>query len=169
MQTATTRTRATASLPTEFMRFVVVGVAVTAIDLVCLHTLVALAGGRASGAGFASLKAVSFIMAASASYVLNSRFTFGLARARQPGRGARGRRVCTFGLVSSLGCVIHVAVATAALTLLRLTPIDWPASWMTTSAALAGSTGGMVWNFLGYRHLVFDRSVATQAVGPAHT
>jgi putative flippase GtrA len=139
----------------QFFRFLVVGVLNTAVDLVVLNLETVLSGIK-DGAGYAVQKGISFSVAVAFSYLLNKRWTF-----KDPSRTGRTKKFSLFAVVSTLGALINVLTATFAVTYVK--PIVGPATgsailtdqlWVNIGA-LCGTVAGFLWNFLGYKFLVF--------------
>jgi putative flippase GtrA len=142
----------------QFSRFLVVGVLNTAVDLIVLNLETMLSGIR-DGAGYAVQKGISFCVAVAFSYFLNKRWTF-----KDDSRTGQTKQFSLFAVVSILGAVINVFAATFVVTYVK--PIVNPAAdsailtdqlWVNIGA-LCGTAAGFLWNFLGYKFLVFRRA-----------
>jgi len=142
----------------QFSRFLVVGVLNTVVDLAVLNLETMLSGIR-DGAGYAVQKGLSFSVAVAFSYFLNKRWTF-----KDVSRTGHTRKFSLFAVVSVLGAVINVFTATFVVTYVK--PIVNPAAdsailtdqlWVNIGA-LCGTAAGFLWNFLGYKFLVFRRA-----------
>ncbi len=135
-------------------RFVAVGIINTIVDLGVLNVETVVTGVR-QGTGYAIQKGLSFTAAVICSYFLNKHWTF---------RGAstpKRKDFPQFVLVSILGAAVNVATATAVVTYgwNLVTPLvsrtALTAHLWVNVGALCGSGAGFVWNFLGYKLLVF--------------
>jgi len=150
----------------QFSRFLVVGILNTAVDLVVLNLETMLSGVR-DGAGYAVQKGISFSVAVAFSYLLNKRWTF-----KDVSRTGHTKKFSLFAVVSTLGALINVCTATVVVTYVK--PIVNPAAgsailtdqlWVNIGA-LCGTAAGFLWNFLGYKFLVFRRAVDRAPDGP---
>ena len=102
-------------------------------------------------------KAISFCVAVTVSYFLNKRWTFGdtsVAKQR--------KKLAQFFGISIMGALINVSVATAVVTYVRAAVSPLETAHLLTNqlwvniGALCGTGGGLLWNFLGYKYVVFD-------------
>jgi putative flippase GtrA len=127
----------------QFVKFFVVGVSNTLVDLIVLNWLIWLFSISA-GPGYSLFKAISFIIANLNSYFWNKKWTFKTARGdfRQ------------FFVVSLVGLLVNVAAASFVVNFIGpqfgLTSKIW-----ANVGALTGSVIGLLWNFLGYKFIVF--------------
>jgi putative flippase GtrA len=142
-------------LVTQLSRFLTVGVLNTGVDLAVLNAVTLLTGVK-DGAGYAVQKALSFFVAVAFSYVLNKRWTF-----EDASTTGRREQFSRFFLVSIMSAVINVSVATAVATYVKVLAspllgldILTDQVWVNIGA-LSGSGSGLLWNFLGYKFLVF--------------
>ncbi len=141
----------------QFLKFGAVGILNTGVDLAVLNAETLLSGVK-EGAGYAVQKGLSFLAAVACSYLLNRHWTF-----RSEGESARGGRFGHFVGVSLIGALVNVVVATAVVTYGK-DAADWlwaahpsvrDQLWVNIGA-LCGTSVGFVWNFLGYKFVVFD-------------
>jgi putative flippase GtrA len=157
----------------QVLKFVVVGVLNTFVDLAILNLLIWLSGIGQSGPVFTLFKAISFTVAVVNSYYFNRLWVF---------RGDETKKVGTeftkFIIISVVGAFVNVGVATLVVTyeqgmvgFIHMIPLisptyDWFVSTLValtspnfavwpTVAALFGTLAGLVWNFLGYKFIVF--------------
>jgi len=136
------------SLFEQIIRFGIVGVINTAVDLLTLNLLIAWAPSGASGWRYSIFKAIAFSIAVCNSYLMNRRFTF---QSRKP---MTSEEASQFVVISLVGLLINVGVATAFVSLIP--PPSALADYWPTIAAISGIPAGLLWNFLGYRYIVFD-------------
>jgi len=157
----------------QVLKFVVVGVLNTVVDLAVLNLLIWATGIGESGWTYTMFKAISFTVAVVNSYYFNRIWVF---------KGDETKKVGTeftkFIVISVVGAFVNVGVATLVVTFeqgmvgfIHMIPLisplyDWFVSTVTsvtgpdfavwpTVAALFGTLAGLVWNFLGYKYLVF--------------
>ena len=140
-------TRATARQAT---RFCIVGVVNTVIDIVVLNLLILVTGTGHSGPLFTAFKTISFGAALLNSFFMNSRWTFACESASRPtvSQGAQ------FVVISVLSSVVNVASASYVASFMK-PPAELAAYWPTV-AALVGTVFSFVFNFIGYKFLVFS-------------
>jgi len=134
----------------QFAKFVLVGFANTAVDFGILNFLILLTG-LSSGLAYSLFKAVSFIGATTHSYFWNKFWTF-----RKTNTVQEGKEFLQFLAVSIVGLVINVGIAS--LVVVFVGP-QWGLSskiWANIGAA-CGSASGLIWNFLGYKFIVFKK------------
>ena len=133
----------------QIFKYVVVGVINTVIDLAVLYLLIAIFHRGSSGPYYTLFKAISFIVAVINSYFLNKYWAF----AGSGNKKSASKEGVQFAITSLVGWVINVSIATIFINtipvLFGLTKL-WPAI-----GALSGTVLGLVWNYFGYRFLVF--------------
>ena len=139
----------------QFSRFLVVGILNTGADLVVLNAETLLTGIK-EGGGYALQKGISFCVAVTCSYFLNKHWTFGVPRTDE-----RKGRFSRFFVVSVVGAAINIAVATVVATYVKDLAAPFIGArlaadqvWVNVGA-LCGTGAGLLWNFFGYKHLVF--------------
>jgi len=137
-----------AKLHTQIYRFAVVGVINTAIDLAVLNLLIFTTHRGTTGAYSAIYKGISFIIAVANSYVLNRKWTFAGAKKKKPAHEA-----AQYFIVSFVGLIVNDFIATAFVHIVP--PMFGLINLWPTVGGLAGTAGGLIWNFLGYRFIVF--------------
>ena len=142
---------------TQFLKFAFVGFLNTVIDLVLLNIETIMTGSR-EGAGFAIQKGFSFFIAVTFSYFFNKRWTF-----RDNSHKEEGKKFSQFIAISLIGMLINVSVATIAVTYLK-DPVNslLGLSFLTdqlwvTIGGLCGTAIGLIWNFIGYKFVVFKK------------
>ncbi len=125
----------------QFFRFTIVGALGFLVDAGVLHLLVAGAGGDL----YAS-RLLSFLAAASFTWAMNRRFTFGSGDRRT------GRQWARFVAVNAVGGGINYGVYAA---LVATVPA---VAGLPVLGVAAGSLAGLAVNFTGSRTLVFGRA-----------
>jgi putative flippase GtrA len=131
----------------ELARFTLVGVSNTAINFGVLNVLI-VATGVERGLAFAGLQAVAFAAALFNSYLWNSHWSFENAEARTEREFAIFFLVTVVGLL--LNSLVGYVVTTYAAPLAGVDPTKW-----ANIANLAGSLVAAVWDFLGFKFIVF--------------
>lgn len=160
----------------QFWRFFLIGLMNMFIDLAVLNLLIWISGIGRTGLWFTVFKAISFTVAVINSYYFNRRWVF---------KGQEGDKVTIefskFIVVSIVGAFVNVGAASlvanfqapmtgffqaipgikqlfdwAVALIARITTDAW-----ATVAAIFGSAAGLVWNFVGYKFLVFIKKRKT--------
>jgi putative flippase GtrA len=129
----------TRTLKSQFVRFAAVGVAGLVVDTAVLYGVLAL------GAGLYSGRLVSYFAAATATWALNRRFTFG-AHHNDAGKLAQWAK---FLAANALGGLVNYGVYAA---LVATSPL---VATMPVIAVGAGSLAGLAVNFTLSRRFVF--------------
>lgn len=132
----------------QFGRFVVIGFTNTAVDFGILNLLIAYTG-YVNGGGYAFIKVFAFLAALVSSYILNKFWTFN-------GLGGKKGEFITFVGVTVGSFLINLAASWAVATFIH------PVFGMTVNqwANIANAVGvacGLIFNFLGFKFLVFKR------------
>lgn len=136
-------------LRTEAWRFIIVGIINTVVDLGVLNVLIQLTHTGEKGMPFMLVKTTSFMVAVLNSYFLNRSWTF-RATGRQKSLVRSGTQ---FVAVSLIGAVVNVGTASYVATF--VSPIIGLESLWPSAAALVGTACSFVWNFIGYKYIVF--------------
>jgi putative flippase GtrA len=130
----------------QLAKFGLIGVLNTAIDFGILNLMSGMAGVT-SGVGLIPIKAISFSIALINSYFWNKGWVF---------EGKKKANPLTFAIVSTLGLIINVGTIYILTTIIGAPGNMSPALWL--NIANVGATGlSMVWNYLGYRLVVFKK------------
>jgi putative flippase GtrA len=136
-------------LRTEAWRFIIVGVINTFVDLGVLNLLIQVTHTGEKGVHFMLIKTTSFMVAVMNSYFLNRSWTF-RATGRQKSLVRSGSQ---FLIVSLIGAVVNVGTASYVATF--IVPLAGMEKLWPSAAALVGTLGSFVWNFIGYKYIVF--------------
>lgn len=131
-------------------KFVSVGLSNTAIDFGVLNFLMFLFG-ITTGRGYSIFKGISFIAAVINSYLWNKFWTF----KKREIKGME-REFLQFLIVASIGFGINVAIASFINNIIGPQFGVPPKFWANISAIFA-ILAGMIWDFLGYKFIVFKR------------
>ena len=131
-------------------RFCIVGVVNTAVDILVLNLLIVITGTGHSGPLFTAFKTVSFLVALLNSFYMNSKWTF----VGDDGARPTASQGAQFVVISVVGSIVNIASASYVASFLK-PPAELVAYWPTI-AALMGTVFSFVFNFLGYKFLVFS-------------
>ena len=137
----------------QFLRFALIGVLNTGVDLGILNVLM-VATGYKTGIHYTVFKTVSFMFAVTASYFLNKHWAF-----KDSSGEDQAKKFSQFLAVSLVGAIINVGTASLVVNFIR--PIV-EISFLTDQlwgniGALCGTAIGLIWNFAGYKFLVFKK------------
>ena len=150
----------------QVFRFVVVGFINTALDFIVLNVLSKITGIGAHDAKIIFLNIVSFSVATTNSYFLNKYWSFG-----DTSSADRSRQFTIFLGVSVVGALVNTAVLRSSVAfapnllswIAHIITVVLPLSFwskidMTLNLAKVLATAvSLVWNFVGYKLLVFRK------------
>ncbi len=151
----------------QVAKFVLVGALNTFVDWGALNLLMFLAN-IASGPFYSVFKGTSFVVAVTNSYFWNKFWTFKKTASSQAApdeKKSTGKEVLQFFIVSAIGFALNVGVASLIVNVwgphFNLFGINWSSElavkrWATFGAFI-GTLVGLVWNFLGYKLVVFKK------------
>jgi len=131
----------------QLAKFAAVGAFNTFLDWGILNILISVFA-IATGVWFSVFKGISFIVASIGSYLWNKYWTFesaGKVNAREFGK---------FFTVSVIGAVLNIGIASAIVAWVPAFGQINPVQWANIAAAIA-TIVSLVWNFIGYKFLVF--------------
>ncbi len=136
----------------QLTKFGATGAANFAVDIGILALLVIIfyPHGDIPTVSFAIFKTISFISATVNSYIWNKYWSF-----QDKESSDILQEFGKFVLVSVIGLILNVIVATIVKTLNKFTGLD-PKTWAAISAMVA-SVAVLTWNFVGYKFLVFKK------------
>ena len=132
----------------QIYKFAVVGIFNTAIDLAVLNLLIFTSGRGETGAYFSIYKGVSFVVSSINSYYMNKYWTFKGGKEKQA-----HVELIQFFVISVGGFIFNVVVATFVVNYISA-PHAFVKLWPTL-AALCGTGIGLIWNYIGYKFIVF--------------
>ena len=142
----------------QFSSFFVIGVTNTVLDLLILYTLSSLSGWT-QGFQAATLKAVSFAIVSLFSFYANRRWTF---KERVTELNKTAKRYSQFMIITAGGLLINtsiVGLVTKFISPLFIPIINFQFTdklWLL-AASLMATAISLVWNFLGYKFIVFKK------------
>lgn len=134
----------------QLAKFVIVGFLNTSIDFGILNFFMALSG-ISSGSIFSGFKSLSFIIANLNSYFWNKRWSF-----QKETEKAIGKEYLVYLLISIASVFINVGLASLIVNVIGPQFGFSAIVWANMGAAI-GTALGLVWNFLGYKFLVFKK------------
>lgn len=132
----------------QITKFIIVGGLNTFLDFAVLNFLISLSG-IAVGLGFSLFKGISFLVAVTNSYFWNKYWTFEFTAKKQ-------LEFIQFVVVSTIGFFINVGVASFVVNNIGAPSSASPELW-ANFGALVAVAASLIWNFLGYKFIVFRR------------
>ena len=123
-------------------RFAVVGILNTVLDFAVFNVLISISG-IAEGPLATTFKGVSFIIAVANSYYWNKYWTFNF-------KEKVSKEFLQFFVVSIIGFSLNIGAFSLVVNAIGSGGAVW-----ANIGALAGTLTGLVWNFLGYKFIVF--------------
>ena len=133
----------------QLAKFTLTGVFNASIDFGILNILMVFSGITA-GVGYVIFKSVSFIIANLNSYFWNRMWTF-----EEKGGGESGEYL-KFLIVSIIGLLINVGAASFIVNFTNPS-FNFNDNQWANIGAVVGSFAGLLWNFLGYKLIVFKK------------
>lgn len=143
----------------QFGQFAAVGTLNSFIDIGIFNLETFLSGSLPGTALFAVFKAISFLCATTNSFFWNRNWTFGATSGK-----ANAGQVAGFYTIAIVGWVVNVGVATLVKTIGPNTHL-----WVDVASPLAGIFVTLLWNFFGYKYVVFKKHDTAPAVSPTAT
>lgn len=134
----------------QFGKFISVGIANTAVDFGVLNFLM-LSTNISAGIFYSIFKGISFIVAVIHSYAWNKFWTFKKTETEKV-----GGEFLRFFVVSVIGFCINVGIASFVVNVISVPAVISLKIWANIGAA-AGSIVGLLWNFIGFKFIVFKK------------
>ncbi|MCR4330316.1 MAG: GtrA family protein [Patescibacteria group bacterium] len=134
----------------QFLKFGVVGILNTLVDLGVFNLLIFLFG-LVHGPLFAVFKTISFVVAVVNSYFMNKHLVFNTQGA------GKSTEFSLFLIVSIVGLLLNVLVSYAVFATGKMLAPEVSFYLFANLGALLGSGIVMLWNFLGYKFFVFKK------------
>lgn len=131
----------------QFMRFGIVGVFNTILDLAILNLLVYLFTVK-DPMVFAFCKGASFFIALINSYFMNKYFTFAKKQRST-------KEFYLFIIVSLVGLIINIGISSLLFYLLGLYPYIFSVYLIATVSGIIGALFSMITNYISYSYFVF--------------
>jgi putative flippase GtrA len=132
----------------QFAQFAAVGTLNSFIDVGIFNLETFFYGTSVISNGlFALFKAISFLFGTTNSFIWNKYWTFGAQEKMT------AKEVMSFYAVALVGWIINVAVAT----LVKASGSADSTTWVNLVAPLAGVAASFLWDFFGYKYLVFKK------------
>ncbi len=141
----------------QFVRFGLVGGLNTGVDLVILNILM-FSTGLSEGTPYTIFKSISFICAATFGYFMHKQWSF---KDNSKEKGAE--KFSQFFIVSTMGATINVTIAVLVVSQLKpligdeIMSLTISSELWGTIGALFGTAVGLIWNFFGYKFVVFKK------------
>ena len=135
------------------MKFVLVGVLNSLVDLAVLNLLI-FVSGISAGLGYSAFKGISFVVAVINSYFLNKFWTF----QKKETAGVR-KEFSQFLIVSVVGFGLNVGVASFVVNVIG-PQFGIPEKIWANVGAICATLTAMTWNFSGYKFIVFKDKYA---------
>jgi len=133
----------------QFAKFAAVGTLNTFIDFGVLNLEIFLFSAS-SGILYSVFKGISFLAATTNSFFWNKYWTFNSKTPANP------KETLKFYVVAIVGWVINVSLASFVVNVLSR-PISFSPNLWANVGALVGVAGSFLWDFLGYKFIVFKQ------------
>ena len=133
----------------QFAKFAAVGTLNTFIDFGVLNLEIFLFNAS-SGILYSVFKGISFLAATTNSFFWNKYWTFNSKTPANP------KETLKFYVVAIVGWVINVSLASFVVNVLSR-PISFSPNLWANVGALVGVAGSFLWDFLGYKFIVFKQ------------
>lgn len=135
----------------QVLKFGSVGALNTLVDFLVLNILILAFTVGVDGKYYTFFKSISFVVAVINSYMFNKYWVF----ARQDNE-LKMKEGFLFFVVSLLGFFLNISISTYAFIFVT-NSLDIGHHWGANVGALIGSVTVLVWNFIGYKLIVFKK------------
>ncbi|OGZ00258.1 MAG: hypothetical protein A2945_04490 [Candidatus Liptonbacteria bacterium RIFCSPLOWO2_01_FULL_52_25] len=132
----------------QFTKFAAVG-ALNSFMSASVINLLSLTTGITSGPWIPPFAAIAFVTATTNSFFWNKFWTF------QAGGDIKAAETAKFYTIATIGAGLSVGTVSVVVNYLRPEAID-PKVWLNVGA-LCGIAASFLWNFFGYKYIVFKR------------
>lgn len=133
----------------QFAKFGAVGAFNSFLDWGTLNLLMAITG-IAAGFGFSAFKGTSFIVASISSYFWNKYWTF------KSDEETNTKEIGKFATVTVIGFLLNIISASLIVFIFSSSNLMSPAR-LANLAAFSATIISLMWNFLGYKFIVFKK------------
>lgn len=141
----------------QFLKFGVVGILNTLVDLGIFNILIFLFGLNVKGSSYILFKGVSFSAAVINSYILNRHFVFNDSADIVFLKKTPKKEFTIFFIISVVGLLLNVSISSFAFYLGSIADIPINHYVLANIGAITGSITVLVWNFIGYKFFVFKK------------
>jgi putative flippase GtrA len=141
----------------QVLRFIIIGVSNTAVDILVLNFLMLIFGLTNQDPRFALFKIISFSLALANSFIWNRLWVF-RKEAEEKHEHNPGKEAAQFFFVSLFSFVVNIGFSTLVYHLGYIYYQAFSPLTLANIGALAGSALAFASNFLGYKFIVFRPS-----------
>jgi len=134
----------------QLAKFLLIGALFALFDLVILNSLMGYFG-IAKGTAYSIFVTISFVIVTSAKYIADKYWAF-----EKPEKEGVGMEFTGFFIITLISGVIHIGVASLIVNIIGPQFGILPLVWANVGKIL-GITVASVWNFLGYKFVVFKK------------
>ena len=133
----------------QVLKFTSIGLLNTVVDFAVLNILIFAFGTGENGELYVVIKAISFIAAVINSYLFNKYWVF-----KGSTRTSKIQEGFLFFVVSEMGFILNVSISSGVFLFLS-THTYLNSNLEANAGALIGSISVLLWNFFGYKLIVF--------------
>ncbi len=137
----------------QFIKFFITGLINTFIDFSILNSLIIVFGLGETLLNYFVFKAISVFAAVTNSFFWNKKWVF---KKESSGKELK-KEMSMFYLIAFVGVGLNVAIATGTFSVLRNLFPEVGELILANLGALIALVAVMLWNFLGYKYIVFKR------------
>lgn len=140
----------------SFAKYVMVGFLNAGVDFAVFNLLMFITGNEKPGLGLSFFKAIAFVVAVTNSYFWNKHWAF---KAGSSTEGA-GKEFAKFMTVNIIGALFNVGI-TAGITVAIAPQFGFSQVAWNNIAAVIASAIVLIWNFVGFRLIVFKKNAGS--------